>query len=80
MRAIAISVFYAIGTGAGGFVAPVLFGALIASGSREAVFAGYVIGAALMLAAALIALLCGVAAERKSLEDVATPLSAERQD
>jgi MFS family permease len=80
MRAIAISVFYAIGTGAGGFVAPALFGALIASGSREAVFAGYVIGAALMLAAALIALLCGVAAERKSLEDVATPLSAERQD
>jgi MFS family permease len=80
MRALAISIFYAVGTGVGGFAAPALFGALIASGSREAVFAGYVIGAALMLAAALIALLCGVAAERKSLEDVATPLSAERQD
>jgi hypothetical protein len=31
-----------------------------------------------MLTAALIAAACGVAAERKSLEDVATPLSAEQ--
>ncbi|WP_421446758.1 MFS transporter, partial [Agrobacterium tumefaciens] len=33
MRALAISLFYAVGTGAGGFVGPILFGALIESGS-----------------------------------------------
>jgi hypothetical protein len=39
-------------------------------------FGGYLLGAALMLAAALIAFRFGVAAERKPLEAVATPLSA----
>jgi Arabinose efflux permease len=77
MRAVAISVFYAIGTGAGGFIAPTLFGMLIASGSREAIFAGYIFGAALMLAAALVAALFGIDAERKPLEEIAEPLSAE---
>ena len=76
MRAVAVSLFYAIGTGAGGFVAPALFGVLIASGSREAVFAGYLVGAALMAIAAGVAALYAVAAEGKSLEAVATPLSA----
>jgi MFS family permease len=78
MRAIGISVFFAIGTGAGGFLAPVLFGMLIESQSRQAVFAGYILGAGLMLVAALIALLFGVAAERKPLEDVAEPVSVHR--
>ena len=41
MRAIAISIFYAVGTGIGGFAAPALFGALIESGSRANVFVGY---------------------------------------
>ena len=40
MRAISISIFYAVGTGIGGFAAPALFGALIESGSRANVFAG----------------------------------------
>ena len=75
MRAVAVSLFYAIGTGAGGFVAPALFGALIASGSREAVFAGYLLGAALMAIAAGVAVLYAVPAERRSLEEVAAPLS-----
>ena len=44
-RALAIAVFYAIGTAAGGWAAPWLFGVLIASGSRSQVFLGYVIGA-----------------------------------
>ena len=52
MRALSISIFYAIGTGAGGFAAPALFGALITSGSRANVFIGYVLGAALVLVAA----------------------------
>ncbi len=74
MRAVAVSLFYAVGTGAGGFVAPALLGVLIESGSREAVFGGYALGAVLMLLAAAVALAYGVAAERKPLEAVAPPL------
>src|SRR5262249_2771981 len=48
MRGLAIAVFYAVGTAAGGFLAPALFGRLIETGSRVEVFHGYVIGAALM--------------------------------
>jgi len=76
IRALAIAFFYAVGTGVGGIGAPWLFGALIDTGSRVSLFGGYLLGAGLMLAAGLIAARYGVAAERKSLEAVATPLSA----
>jgi len=76
IRALAIAFFYAVGTGIGGVGAPFLFGALIDTGSRMSLFAGYLLGAGLMLAAAIVAARYGVAAERKALEDVATPLSA----
>ena len=77
MRAIAISLFYAVGTAIGGFAAPALFGALIETGSRANVFAGYALGAVLVLVAAFIAWRHGVDAERKSLEEIAPPLGAE---
>jgi hypothetical protein len=76
MRAVAISVFHAVGTAAGGFIAPLLFGWLIASGSRGAVAAGYGVGAALVVLAGMLALRFAVDAERKPLEDVAAPLGA----
>jgi len=76
MRALAIAVFYAIGTGAGGIAGPWLFGILIDTGSRMSVFAGYLLGAALMLGAAIIAALYAVKAERRSLEAVTRPLNA----
>ncbi len=76
MRAVSISIFYALGTGAGGFAGPVLFGMLIETGSREALFFGYVLAAILMCAAAAVAATLGVDAERKPLETVAPPLSA----
>ena len=75
VRALAIAIFYAIGTGLGGALAPWLFGVLIATGSRASVFGGYVFGASLMLIAAAIAARWGVAAERKPLESIARPLS-----
>ncbi|BEV17934.1 MFS transporter [Herbaspirillum sp. DW155] len=71
MRAMAISIFYAIGTGVGGFVAPVLLGWLIASGDRHAVAAGYALGACLALLAGACALRFAVDAERRTLEEVA---------
>ena len=76
IRALAIAVFYAVGTGVGGVAGPLLFGALIDTGSRWSVFGGYLLGSVLMLAAALIAARWGVAAERKPLEAVARPLAA----
>jgi MFS family permease len=76
IRALAIAVFFAIGTGVGGAVGPSLFGVLIDTGSRMSVFIGYLMGAALMIAAGLIQWRWGVAAERRSLEEVARPLTA----
>jgi len=76
IRALAIAFFYAIGTGIGGVVGPWLMGALIETGSRQSVFAGYGLGAALMLAAALVAARWGIAAERRPLEHVAKPLAS----
>jgi MFS family permease len=77
IRALAIAFFYAIGTGIGGVAGPLLFGALIETGSRASVFGGYLLGAALMLGAAVVAALWSVAAERRPLEDVSRPLALE---
>src|SRR5271154_431293 len=76
IRALAIAFFYAIGTGVGGVAGPLVFGLLINTGSRGAVAIGYVVGAALMIGAALVQALWGVAAERKSLETVSRPLAS----
>ena len=76
IRALTIAVFYALGTGLGGVAAPYVFGKLVESGSRQSVFAGYVFAAVLMFAASFVALRFAVPAERKPLEQVATPLSA----
>jgi MFS family permease len=75
IRALAIAIFYALGTGIGGVAAPWFFGVLIESGSRDQVLLGYVFGAALMAAAAILAKFIGIDAEGKSLEEVARPLS-----
>jgi MFS family permease len=75
VRALAIAVFYAVGTGIGGVAGPALFGALIDTGSRSSVFAGYLLGAGLMVAAAAIAWRYAIAAERRALESVARPLA-----
>ena len=76
VRALAIAFFYAVGTGIGGVAGPLLFGALIDTGSRWSVFGGYLFGSVLMLVAAIVAACFGVAAERKPLESVARPLAA----
>ena len=77
LRALAIAVFYAIGTAAGGIAAPLLFGVLIGTGERINVFYGYALGAVLMYVAAGFELRFGVRAERVSLETIAPPLSSQ---
>jgi MFS family permease len=75
IRAMAIAFFYAVGTGVGGAFAPWLFGKLIQNSARS-VFYGDLLGAGLMIAGGIVALIWGVAAEGKSLEAIAKPLSA----
>jgi MFS family permease len=75
VRARAIAVFYAFGTALGGIAGPVLFGALIQTGARINIVWGYLLGAALMLLGAAVEARIGIAAEGRSLEDVAAPLS-----
>jgi MFS family permease len=76
VRALTIAIFYAFGTALGGIVGPSLFGRLIDTHQRADVFAGYMIGSVLMIAAAVVQAIFGVAAEGKPLESVARPLSS----
>jgi MFS family permease len=75
-RAMSIAFFYAIGTGLGGIIGPILFGQFIGEGIG-AVAGGYYIGAGLMVAAGIIEIVLGVDAARKSLEEIATPISVD---
>jgi MFS family permease len=74
-RAMAIAFFYAVGTAAGGISGPLVFSDLTKSGVVSDTVTAFVIGAALMCAAGLVAAVLAVKAERRSLEDIATPLS-----
>ncbi|GAB1579273.1 MFS transporter [Bordetella petrii] len=78
MRGLAISLFYAAGTGAGGFAGPALYGWLIGGGQRGALTLGYLLAAALMAGAGILAWRLAVDAERKPLEAVAPPLGPPR--
>ena len=78
-RALCIAVFYAIGTGIGGVIGPQVFSRLINSGSYGQVFLALAIGAVMMIIGGLAELVFGVRAERRSLESIATPLTAVEQ-
>jgi MFS family permease len=75
-RALAIALFYALGTLLGGVAAPSLFGALIGSNRPWNVAIGYLVSAVLLLIAAAVELKLGIDAEGKSLEKIADPLSS----
>ncbi len=76
-RAMAISFFYAVGTAIGGITGPILFGRLIEAGGETNVMHGYLLGAALMIAAGIVEIVLGIEAAQKQLEDIAMPLTAE---
>jgi len=78
VRARAIAVFYAFGTALGGIGGPLLFGALIDTGTRGNILWGYLLGAVLMLAGAGVEAWLGIRAEGRALEEVAAPLSEIR--
>jgi MFS family permease len=78
VRAKAIAVFFAIAQSFGA-LGPVIYGTLIGDGTQPVrLFLGYLLGALVMIAGGLVAVVFGVAAEGQSLEDVAMPLAAGR--
>ncbi|HVV59637.1 MAG TPA: MFS transporter [Gaiellaceae bacterium] len=79
-RALAIAFFYAVGTGLGGIVGPLLFGHLIATSSRGWVAVAFLIGAGVMALGGVAEIFLGVKAENAQLEDIAKPLTAEEAE
>ncbi|MER5749677.1 MFS transporter [Streptomyces sp. NPDC002088] len=75
-RAMSIAFFYALGTAAGGISGPLIFADLTETGVVGDTALAFQIGAGLMCAAGLVAAFLAVNAERRSLEDIAKPLSA----
>ena len=76
-RALCISVFYAVGTGLGGIIGPLLFAHLVSSGKYSQAALGFIIGAVMMIIGGIVELIYGVKAEGQGLEDIARPLTAE---
>ncbi|HEX5582818.1 MFS transporter [Gaiella sp.] len=79
-RALAIAFFYAIGTGLGGIVGPILFGQMIGTNDRTWVMVAFLIGAGVMSLGGIAELFLGVKAEQTQLEDIAKPLTAEEAE
>ena len=75
IRAMAIAVFYAVGTGVGGLAAPALFGALIETEVALGAVRRLRVRRRLMLGGAAVAWFLGVDAERRSLEELALPVT-----
>jgi MFS family permease len=80
LRGLAIALFYSTGTALGGPLASWLFGRLVDEGSRGYILFGDLLAAAILIGAVIVVLVFGVKAERTSLEDVAAPLSAVRDE
>ena len=79
-RAMAIAFFYAIGTAVGGITGPQLFSRLVNTGQVSDTALAFTIGAVLMIAAGIVAIFFSVDAEKKSLENIAKPLTAEEAE
>lgn len=79
-RALAIAFFYAVGTGLGGIVGPLLFGSLIESRQRGQVAIGFLVAAVVMALGGVAEIFFGVKAEGAALEDIAEPLTASDAD
>ena len=78
-RALSIAFFYAVGTGLGGIIGPLLFGELINTGNLEKVALGFLLGAVVMAIGGIAEIFFGVDAEGKSLESIAEPLTATKR-
>jgi MFS family permease len=80
IRGLAIALFYAVGTAVGGITGPLFFGNVIHSGDVGLVALGFFVGAGAMALGGIAELALGVRAEGQSLENTATPLTAEEAE
>jgi MFS family permease len=78
-RALAIAFFYAVGTAVGGITGPLVFADLTESGVVSDSGLAFQLGAGVMTAAGLVAVFLALPAEQRSLESLASPLSARRR-
>ncbi len=78
-RALAIAFFYAVGTGLGGIIGPLLFGQLVAGGQHAIAF-GFFVGAVVMALGGVAEILFGVKAEGMALENIAKPITVHDAD
>jgi MFS family permease len=75
VRGQAISYFFAVAQIVGS-MGPLIFGYLVGDGTqRDPLFWGYVVGSVVMIFGGVVALIYGVDAEGKGLEDIADPLT-----
>ncbi|MHB8264213.1 MAG: MFS transporter [Acidimicrobiales bacterium] len=72
VRAKAIAIFFAIAQGFGA-LGPDIYGSLV--NSHRGLFIAYLVGAGVMVLGGLAEVFLGIAAERRSLENIAAPLS-----
>jgi MFS family permease len=79
-RALAIAFFYAVGTGLGGIIGPLLFGHMIATNNRTWVMVAFLIGSVVMALGGIAEIFLGVKAEQMPLENIAKPLTAEEAE
>ena len=70
IRSQAMSIFFALGLGIGGVIAPYIFGILISDNSRGYVALGYMISSFFMFIGGIVGWFFGVKAEGKSLEEL----------
>ena len=75
-RALCIALFYAVGTGLGGIIGPLLFAPMVQTGKASEVFKALAIGAVLMIVGGVTEIVFGIDAERRGLESIARPLTA----
>jgi MFS family permease len=78
-RALSIAFFFAVGTGLGGIIGPLLFGELVNTGELNKVAIGFLIGAVVMAVGGFAEIFFGVDAEGKSLESITEPLTATKR-
>jgi MFS family permease len=75
IRAEALAVFFALAQ-IFGAVGPAFYGLLIGNGtSRTGLTIGYIVGGGIMIIGGIVEIFFGINAERKSLEEIATPLT-----
>jgi MFS family permease len=79
MRSQAMAIFFSLGLGTGGVIAPFLYGLLINSGDKTSIFYSYLLAAFIMIFAGFFGLLYGVDAENKSLEEIANNIKDEEE-